>query len=81
MFGMATHIDRTTIETQGYLGNGHNQTAELLFVPVMTPPSRLVNHTITYPTKQQLKVDVYSAPYDPEQKRNSHHYPSSRTKG
>ena len=80
MFGMATHIDRTTRETHGYLGNVHNQTAELLFVPRMKPPARLVNHTITYPTKQQLKVDVYSAPYNPEQKRNSHHYPPSTTK-
>ena len=77
---MALHIDRTTRETHGYLGNVHNQTAELLFVPGMTPPARLVNHTITFQTKQQLQVDEYSAPYDPEPKRNSNHYLPSTTK-
>ena len=63
---MTSNIDRTTRETQGYLGNVHNQSAELLFVPGMTPQARFVNNTITYPTKHQLKVDVYSA-----QKSNS----------
>ena len=78
MFGMVTHTDRTTRETLGYLGNVHNQTAELLFVPGTKHP--LVNHTITYPTKQQLKADAYSALYDPEPKRNSPHYPPSTMK-